>query len=54
MDIQLKEAYEQMQAQPNASGSQGLSDESGTDNDSKVGETNKGGGVTAVVCQCRP
>eukprot|EP00752_Nemacystus_decipiens_P017504 g15692.t1 len=31
----LKEAYEQMQAQPSASGSQGLSDESGTDNDSK-------------------
>lgn len=35
--MQLKEAYEQMQAQPTASGSQGLSDESGTDNDTKVG-----------------
>lgn len=34
--IQLKEAYEQMQTQPSASCSQGLSDESGTDNDSKV------------------
>lgn len=33
--FQLKEAYEQMQVQP-ASGSQGMSDESGTDNDSKV------------------
>lgn len=41
MDVQLKEAYEQMQAQPSTSGSQGLSDESGTDNDSKVGQTNK-------------
>lgn len=33
---QLKEAYEQMLSQPTASGSQGMSDESGTDNDSKV------------------
>lgn len=33
--FQLKEAYEQMQVQP-ASGSQGMSDESGTDNDTKV------------------
>eukprot|EP00903_Cladosiphon_okamuranus_P017132 g15781.t3 len=31
----LKEAYEQMQVQPPSSGSQALSDESGTDNDSK-------------------
>lgn len=34
--VQLKEAYEQMQAQPTTAGSQGMSDESGTDNDSKV------------------
>lgn len=33
---QLKEAYEQMLSQPTAPGSQGMSDESGTDNDSKV------------------
>ncbi|CAM9120107.1 unnamed protein product [Ectocarpus sp. 8 AP-2014] len=34
----LKEAYEQMQVQP-ASGSQGMSDESGTDNDTKEPST---------------
>lgn len=35
----LKEAYEQMQAQPTTAGSQGMSDESGTDNDSKEPST---------------
>lgn len=34
--MQLKEAYEQMHSQPSSSGGQGISDESGTDNDSKV------------------
>lgn len=38
--MQLKEAYEQMQAQPG--GSQGMSDESGTDNESKVGGASDG------------
>lgn len=45
MKMQLKEAYEQMQAQPTTSGSQGMSDESGTDNDTKVGQANKAVGV---------
>lgn len=49
LDIQLKEAYEQMQAQPPASGSQGLSDESGTDNDSKVSVDQAGGGVLQLL-----
>lgn len=43
-NMQLKEAYEQMQAQPTTSGSQGMSDESGTDND-KVGQAYKVFGV---------
>lgn len=48
IDVQLKEAYEQMQAQPTASGSQGMSDESGTDNDSKVGRTKQGSSIFLV------
>lgn len=49
--VQLKEAYEQMQAQPTTA-AQGMSDESGTDNDSKV-RWGLGCGEWCTVCSLR-